>query len=120
MTNLSLFSHHATPPPPPPPDITFIPGGTVMSLVHRAGETVIMECPVEDRMLEEGSLFHWERGDQIPIPLERANFTCDNRTLILRNAVSTDDIGRYICMVQEPSGRSFMFSFFLTIFGKFQ
>lgn len=96
----------------------FQSGGGVIDLVHFVGDTVIMNCPVQDFEFEEGSMFTWFREDQLPLPLDRGNITCDNRTLILRRAVSTDDISRYICQVQEPSGRRFQFSIFLTVFGK--
>lgn len=78
---------------------------------------MIIDCPIRGMQFEEGSEFTWEREDQLPLPLDRANFTCNNQTLILRRAVSNYDTSQYVCQVQEPSGRQFYSSVLLHVRG---
>lgn len=89
----------------------------LMNLVHMAGDTAILECPLSGLDLEPGYVVTWQR-DVGELPSNRLNFTCDNETLVLRDVRSSEDIDAYTCRVTEPSGRIFEFTRFLQIFGK--
>ncbi len=86
-------------------------------LVHLVGDTVVIECPVEGLELEPGYIIMWERMAAGFLPLGRVQFVCGNRTLVLKDAESTD-VDTYSCIVLEPSGRTFRFDTLLTLFGE--
>ena len=90
--------------------------GPIVQLDLFAGDTALLECPVTGLPLEPGYQLTWGRRFGM-LPLDRINFTCDNQTLILRNTVAPDDIGQYFCQVREPSGRIFIFTISLVLFG---
>ncbi len=111
-------THHAWTP-------SFLPSVVIDSqfnrslfLTHFSGDTVIMECAFPGVMLEEGTVYSWERFSGVPLPLDRITFACDRQTLVLEGAVSTADAGQYICQAQEPSGRRLFFCAFLELFGE--
>ena len=82
-----------------------------------AGDVVVMDCPVQMEF-DEGTITTWRRNDGFPIPFDtRANLTCTNRTLVLRMAVSNFDTARYDCMVQEPTGRTYLGTVSLSVRG---
>lgn len=73
-----------------------------------------MECLLSESQLAGSMGVTWSTESGNPLPQGRYNTTCPlNRTLILRNLMSPEDINTYICSIGQP-----LRFFFLALFSE--